>query len=928
MKYFIRISFLILFLIQLVFAQTGDINGTVKDGNSNLYIKDVIVKIEGGDWSTKTNTAGGYSLKGIDPGEYYLIFIKKGYYSLVIPDVKVKAGHSALVEVEMVAGDEKEFLFLQIGGIQVTADRELLSEEAETVHRISSGEIEHMQANSLADVLSLLPGNVQSESPGLQKQQKISIRTFDNASDDQGALFGTKVIVDDIPLTNNADMQTGVGVGYGTKVQTTNNDQYDLREVVAENLEKVEVSAGASSVEYGDHTQGLIVAKTRVSNVPTRLKIKSNPDTREANLQGSFFGLNTNFVYNVNYGYSERAIRTSGDEYHRISGSLKTKNDFLNSKLKLLNIFRYSRKIEEDDDDSDPYGTKAYNRDHHYTYSHQINYTLNEVTKLYLRNYIDFKRRNSWSSELETPDLAIWTDRMTPGTREGIIPESATYFSEVSTVGYEWSYGSKLKYNRKILTGNILHRVLAGAEFQTDDNTGPGKSYDLLKPPNGKTSERPRSYSDIPGTVQLALFAEDRITGEWFLPYTLDLGFRVDSYNPDGFYPSNLFKDKDVFSAKQGTFFNPRFGLKLKVGPKTQVRFTYGKSSKTPSISSICPAKFFLDVYDQTYRIVTDSSGNQYVENFDLVSTYAYDRSAPNLKGYQNTKYEMSVDHQIKDIGLSLTAYYQKAKGIPKSVEIPYIYHRYFWVDWPDTTNKIEIEKVSTHESSYSISKNLGKTESSGIEFKLSTHRIKSLNMRFRVSASFNFKKYSSDFYKKYVSTFKFSAGDTLPSGEIAAEEAQIMPAYQPTGGWKQRMVVNYHIDYIAKPLGIWLTFKAQQVLWNQRLKISDPKPAAVGYYQDGEYYNIDAQTSEKMGFNKTYNELYIATDKSKPNDQWLFSVVVSKSVFKGAEVSLFIENIFNDQAYYVDREGYYRSRNPEIFWGIAFSSKLYDIFN
>jgi len=58
-----------------------------------------------------------------------------------------------------------------------------------------------------------------------------------------------------------------------------------------------------------------------------------------------------------------------------------------------------------------------------------------------------------------------------------------------------------------------------------------------------------------------------------------------------------------------------------------------------------------------------------------------------------------------------------------------------------------------------------------------------------------------------------------------------------------------------------------------------------------------------------------------------MFSLVASKSLFKGAEVSLFVENIFNDRAYYLNREGLYSSRNHEIFWGIAFSSKIDDLF-
>ena len=37
---------------------------------------------------------------------------------------------------------------------------------------------------------------------------------------------------------------------------------------------------------------------------------------------------------------------------------------------------------------------------------------------------------------------------MEPGTREGIIPSYGTYFSEVTTIGHEWTYGSKVRYKR------------------------------------------------------------------------------------------------------------------------------------------------------------------------------------------------------------------------------------------------------------------------------------------------------------------------------------------------------------------------------------------------------------------------------------------------------------------------------------------------
>jgi len=377
MKYLIIFFFLL--FNYFAFSQTGQIQGKITESKHEFHLPEVIVQLQNDESSAISDNSGYFQIKNIKYGTYYVVFSKEGYYSLVIPDVKINSSEPVVLNVEMVPGNEKEYLFLEIGGIQITADRELLSEEPETVHKITSGEIEHMQANSLANVLSMIPGNVQSQTPGLQSRQNLALRTFDNPEDDRSALFGTRVIVDDIPLSNNANLQTGTGVNYGSKVQATVNTQADLREVVAENLEKVEVFAGASSVEYGDHSQGIILAKTRTNNVPTRFKIRNNPDTREANLMGSFYGFNTNFIYNLNYGYSERDIRVSGDEFHRIAGDLKVKNSFDDINLDLMQIFKYGRKIEEDDDDSDPEGTKVYNRDYNLTYSNQINYDINNI---------------------------------------------------------------------------------------------------------------------------------------------------------------------------------------------------------------------------------------------------------------------------------------------------------------------------------------------------------------------------------------------------------------------------------------------------------------------------------------------------------------------------------------------------------------------
>ncbi|MDZ7763811.1 MAG: TonB-dependent receptor plug domain-containing protein [Melioribacteraceae bacterium] len=62
-----------------------------------------------------------------------------------------------------------------IGGIEVLGSGEFMPLEPETKTEISSGEIEHLQASSLGDVLQLMPG-VATTNPTLNFTSQASIR--------------------------------------------------------------------------------------------------------------------------------------------------------------------------------------------------------------------------------------------------------------------------------------------------------------------------------------------------------------------------------------------------------------------------------------------------------------------------------------------------------------------------------------------------------------------------------------------------------------------------------------------------------------------------------------------------------------------------------------------------------------------------------
>ncbi len=904
----------------IVSAGVGSISGTVRDVNNNTAISGVVVKVQNTRHSALTDRRGHFRLANLPARSLDLVFIKDGYYALVVPDISVKENRQVVQNIQLYPGDPNEFLFLKIGSIDVTAPRNLLPDRAGSVDRINSGQIKHMQSNSLAGVLQHLPGNEMDGPFGLQRLRDVQIRTFESDPLDLHALFGTKIVVDDIPLSNNADLQTGVGVGYGTTVEPTGGRQYDLRTIPADHLQNVRVTSAAAPVEFGDLSQGLVQVETNAFSIPARLKLKNNPDTREANLMDRFQMLDTRWMYNLNYGYSERNQHISGDEYHRIAATLKSRNTFMNRRIRLNQQLRYNRKIEEDRSDADPNRTQAYNRDHLITYAQRIYLNLGNQKRLYIRNYVEFKRRNSWRRQLETPDWQVRTDRMKPGTREGIVHDGATYFSNVHTRGKEWSFGSKWKYHWRRRVGDSNHRFMTGIAFQGDVNAGSGKQFDLLRPPNGRLQTRPRSFDDIPGTYQLSVFGEDRIDGRWLMPYAFYLGLRMDSYNPGGI---DLSGNAAPFRAQHGTFVNPRIGLRLKPWLHTQIRFAYSRSSKAPAAHMMYPEDFFLDVLDHTFRTETLPTGNDTTYRVPLISTYRYDRSSSALDGYQTRKFEASIDRQFGSVGISLTGYRQSSRGLPVAVSEPFTYHRYYWPQWPDSASKTIEETVVATNARYSRYQNVGRTRTNGLELRLRTHRIQPLHMRFQINAAFKFKRYGSSPYRQYGPVRSLAKGDTLSGGFIVPEDMDIIPYYHPTEHWRQKIVMHYILDYIFKPLGLWCTLRAQQVFGERRLGSTVKKREAKGYYHDGRHHTIDAETSGKMGLDQTFTSSKTAVMKRSPDHQWLFSIVVSKSLYQNAELSLFVENILNDRAYYRNEQGMYTARNPEIFWGIAFSTEL-----
>ena len=379
-----------------------------------------------------------------------------------------------------------------------------------------------------------------------------------------------------------------------------------------------------------------------------------------------------------------------------------------------------------------------------------------------------------------------------------------------------------------------------------------------------------------------------KLQGIFLYDFNLTLGMRYEMYRPKSFNLSGLWGDGQLVESYQGTFFNPRLNLMVYLSDVNQVRLSAGTSSKSPAMATVYPPGTVF-----TWRNPIDS----------VTYYFNYDRQVPNLKGYKETQYEISYDHKFFDIiGTSISAYYKKRSGEPTSQTVPVFYSQ-------TVGERTYVYLIDT----YSLSKNTGWTESKGIEFTLRTAKIKPLNMEFQIVGAYNYRK-SSSANLSYSSTPDSTLGQypnyLVPNVPIDTLIGMVYPAGD---SWGDSFQLNYYIKYTCAPLGLWVTLRAEQLIWEKsQNRNQSPRDLSI------------------LSESSLADYLFSTAVKTKPN-KWLLNLNVSKSLFPGAEVSFYVNNFLDDSAtrqYYINATTISEeSRNPSLSYGIEFSMIIDNLF-
>ncbi|MBN1350507.1 TonB-dependent receptor [candidate division KSB1 bacterium] len=833
---------------------------------------------------TTSNLEGKFEIS-LEPGPY-TVLVKFIGYETSKAQVQLRAGETV----------QRKFVLkstaIQLGQITVIAPQEFIPLDPETKSVIHSGEIEHIQASSLGDVMQLLPGE-KTTNPNLHYPASAEIRG--------GTSLGTQLILDEVPVSNNVNMQ--VGIGYTSGVSGA-----DLRAIPAENIQEVEIIRGIPSAQYGDLVDGIMKVKTKSKPEPFRAKIKYNPHLYEANVSRgvtlSQWIINGNF----NMALSERDVRVEDDGYTRFAGQLSARKEAALYDIK--NSLYFTTAIDESKEKPGYALREAwYNRDYNFKYSGKALYRLSALSNISGTFSVSYTHQNSYLQQLVSRDNLVLSDRMNEGAQEGVIV-FGTYLGKKWIKGDAWDLFADLSTRRQFGTPSFFHTMLAGFTWRNDFNKGDGLVFDPLYPPIlGTQAIRLRRYADLPAYQTLSFYAEDKITGRLLKPFTLQAGFRYEAYRPTGMNFSGLWRGGDFIESHNGTFLNPRLNFSVNLFEDTQLRTGYGATSKSPPLGMLYPGIAYFDIVD-TVAVVDPLQPEQ---NFSIISTYLRDRSNKTLKGYSQTKYEISLDQQAGPLGFTLTGFWNDTKDMFNSVSFPLILSKNAFPAWPHLEGAWAKDTLFYDFNRY---ENNGWLKSRGVELSFKTRRLPVIHTVISLDAAYQ--ETENGINSLISSSIRYSP-------EL---EMDVIPFYTRHENYDKKLLFNYRFYIQVQTLGIWVTLHVQHSIneIDGRRGLADTLAQAY-FSEKGEMIFIDeAQRGDEkyIRLRRSYRP-YELLEEDPPN-LLLFNVKVSKSLWKGAEVSFFVNNFFNHRPLYLRQRSApnmpeYIRRNPELFFGLEFSS-------
>lgn len=794
----------------------------------------------------------------------------------------------------------------------------------------------HLQPNSIADLMELLPGGY-AKDPNMGEANTITLRETGTMGA-YGAItknnnysissLGTQFMVDGVPISTDANLQysplsdTQSSASSSTVENNRNitNRGVDMRSISTDDIESVEVVRGIPSVEYGNLTSGLVKIKKIRRAIPLTARFKADGYSKLFSL-GKGLALNSagNSILNVDLGYMDSKIDPTDnfENYKRVTGSLRYTLRGGKDKKHLWqynSAFDYSGSF--DDSKSDP----------------DINYGNVEeykssYSRLALTNSFNLKMPKYWLKELDVNTLVslqldrLCQTRLVAPQRYGIVPLSwvdgeneaqavfAEYTANYLCDGKPFNAYVKAKGVLGFKTPSTDHTIKLGANWDIAKNFGDGQVYDMHRPLSVTGwSSRPRKYSDIPSLQNFSLFAEELMKANvGKSKIELMAGVRL-----------NTLLGLDSKYSMSGKYYaDPRANLawhfpKFDVAGKPMaisLNGGYGITTKMPTLNYLYPDKYYSNFICMAYYDTENPTANSKF----VVHTYVQDPTNYQIKPARNHKWEIRLDMDWNDNRLSVD-YFREA--MTSGFRYSSIYGVYDYRSYDVSQMKAGVDYTTLPYENrrvldgYQQVSNGSKLVKQGVELAFTSQRIHCLRTRVNVTGAW--------FHTQYTNSQPmFSPVSSVIDGQAVSDKYVGLYDWND-GRVNDRLNTNVTFDTQIPEWKLIFTTSVQ-CMWLIRTKLMEKNGMPVAYIssEDGLLHDYTSESQNDkflMQLARTYNE-----DQFKPFTVPMSMVInlkVTKEIGKYMRLSFFANKILDYLPDYT-ANGKVIRRNASPYFGV-----------
>lgn len=768
--------------------------------------------------------------------------------------------------------------------------------------------LDHLQATSLKDILQLLPGGVSMKNPSLTSPGQFKVRTL--ASDDN-ATFGAAIIINGMPVSTNANMNTGLGLSS----ISSGNSGADLRSIATDDIESVEIIRGVASAEYGDVSSGVMIVNKRIGVSDLNMKARIMPGIMQLHA-GKGFDIKSAGSLNISADYARGTSdpRFLTDKYNRGLLSLAHRKTLLNKTWTLTTNIDLSYTGEwKGADPDEPEAMKKFfsSRD-----AFSLRLSHNGMLKLdkALARTLKYDVALSLSSDRIFNDrlVSVGSGAILDATKDGMYegtPYPSSYETLSGTKSNPVMYWAKFSDLFYLNVGNMSNRFNVGTEWKIEGNRGIGQ-YDKTPKFKAFAQDRIRRFCDIPYMNQISAYFEDNVVltfSERRYPnITGQAGVRWTVVQP--------WRNERMMA------LSPRLNIAVNPVRYLSLRLGYGISEKVPSLQDLYPSPDYYDFYNMS---VSDGQKSYY-----LYSTRVFDNKPVSIKTMRGTKYELGFDVRLDNgMSFSVVGYHEKVSrcfGPDNSEWKTLVFDVWNAADVTFTGQKPIYDQQNPSRRDtvlYNLIRpgNPKSRRNRGIEFDFNFGKINATNTSFYLSGAWSETRSSSSNLG-----YKLPVGEARNYGPVYVVYPESSYSFSENRRFSATLRVVQHIPAIR----FIVSASAQCILYEYDHEVSSgTRP--LGYIYGSEYIKFTEDQLDDIEFNfhgyMLKDQIFDTRISNVPVTWpaiWCLDMRVTKEIGDKAGFSFYANNVLFSQPWQsnsvsvskVERNGGLFSYGLEIF--------------